>query len=148
REAFSARLVALASAHDVLNDQRLSGADLGEVIERAVLAQLDRPEQVRLEGPDVRVPPTAALSLSLALHEPAVNALKYGSLAAPEGSVLLRWELADGQASRRLRLRWAERGGPPVEPPRRKGFGSRLIERALAAEVGGTVRLEFSPEGV
>jgi PAS domain S-box-containing protein len=148
REALTARLVALAGAHDVLTQEKLSGADLEEVIERAVLAQLDRPERVALAGPHVRAPPTAALSLSLALHELATNALKYGALSTAEGRVELMWQLVEGAGRRRLRLRWSEHGGPPVRPPARKGFGSRLIEKALAADIGGTVRLAFEPAGV
>jgi two-component sensor histidine kinase len=117
-------------------------------LSRPRCAQLDRPERVALAGPHVRVPPAAALSLSLALHELATNALKYGALSVAGGRVDLIWNLADEQRARRLRLRWSESGGPPVRPPERKGFGSRLIERALAADVRGTVRLAFEPAGV
>jgi PAS domain S-box-containing protein len=148
REALTARLVALAGAHDILTQEQLAGADLVEVIERAVLAQLDRPERVTLAGPHVGVPPHAVVSLSLALHELATNALKYGALSTAAGRVELSWRLAEQDGSRRLHLRWAERGGPTVAPPSRKGFGSRLIERSLAADLGGEVRLTFEPTGV
>jgi PAS domain S-box-containing protein len=148
REALSARLVALAAAHDVLIQENLSGSDLTDVIERTVLAQLDRPERVRLEGPHVEAPAHAALSLSLALHELATNALKYGALSTAAGRVEVSWRVAEGNGARWLHLRWAECGGPQVKPPSRRGFGSRLIERALAVELGGAVRLDFDPDGV
>lgn len=148
REALTARLLALAGAHDVLIHENLAGADLAEVIERAVLAQLDRPERVRLAGPPVGMPAHTVLSLSLALHELATNALKYGALSIAAGRVNLSWRVAEGDGARLLHLRWVECDGPPVAPPTRKGFGSRLIERSLAADLGGAVRLAYEPTGV
>lgn len=80
----------------------------------------------------------------MAVHELATNAAKYGALSNDAGSIAVAWRI-DGE---RLRLRWEERDGPPVEPPLRKGFGSRLIERGLEYELDGTVRLDFAPAGV
>jgi two-component sensor histidine kinase len=84
------------------------------------------------------------LALSLALHELATNAAKYGALSRPEGRVELRWKVQDD----RLDLTWRESGGPTVVPPTRRGFGSRLIENALSRDLDGQTRLEFGPEGV
>lgn len=81
----------------------------------------------------------------MALHELATNALKYGALSNDAGRVELRWEPVGED---RLRLSWRERGGPPVAPPGRKGFGSRLIERGLAHDLGGSVRIDYDPVGV
>jgi PAS domain S-box-containing protein len=146
REAFTARLLALAGAHDVITRETWTGADLGEVVDRSLLRQLDRPGRVRVDGPPVSVSPKLALSLSLALHELMTNAMKYGALSQDEGEVALTWRTAREGA--RLQIRWVETGGPPVTPPQRRGFGSRLIERALATDIGGPVTLVFAPEGV
>jgi PAS domain S-box-containing protein len=148
REAFTARLMALAGAHDVITRETWTGADLGEVVDRSLLRQLDRPGRVRVEGPPVMVSPKLALSLSLALHELMTNAMKYGALSQDDGEVILAWRTSGEGADLRLHIHWAETGGPPVSPPKRRGFGSRLIERALAIEVGGRVALDFAPGGV
>jgi two-component sensor histidine kinase len=90
-----------------------------------------------------------ALSLALALHELATNAAKYGALSNETGVVELIWHVVHKAEEPRFCLNWAEHGGPPVlGPPTRKGFGSRLIERSFASEVGGDVRLTFAPTGL
>ena len=95
------------------------------------------------------VPAPTAQTLSLVLHELATNAAKYGALSVPEGRVALAWRVEDAPGEgRRLVLEWAERGGPEVRPPERRGFGRSLIERSVAYELDGTARLEFPPEGV
>ncbi|MFH6784079.1 MULTISPECIES: sensor histidine kinase [Methylobacterium] len=146
RAAFEARLIALARVHDVLTRESWEGAELAEVV-RDALAPLDGPAaqpRFLVGGPALRLPPRIALSIAMALHELATNAVKYGALSVPAGQVALSWSLAEG----RLTLRWQERGGPPVVPPTRTGFGSRLIERSLARELDGTVSLSFPREGV
>jgi two-component sensor histidine kinase len=85
-----------------------------------------------------------ALSIAMALHELATNAAKYGALSNESGRITLAWRV-DGAT---LRLEWREHGGPPVTAPTRRGFGTRLIERGLSAELGGEVRLAFEPDGV
>jgi two-component sensor histidine kinase len=80
----------------------------------------------------------------MAVHELCTNAVKYGALSNDAGRVEVVWRIEDG----RLRLTWRERGGPPVFPPTRRGFGSRLLEAGLAAELGGSVELAFEPEGL
>jgi len=148
RDALTQRLLALAAAHDVITQETWTGADLVEVVDRNLLRQLDRPDRVRVDGPSVTVSPKLALSLSLALHELLTNALKYGALSSDGGRVDLTWRTVGEPPDRRLRITWREVGGPPVLPPQRKGFGSRLIERALAIEIGGPVVLDFAPDGV
>ena len=83
--------------------------------------------------------------LSMVLHELATNAAKYGALANGSGRITVDWELLAGN---RLRLTWKESGGPPPQPAERKGFGSLLIEKAFAAQVGGSAWLEYTAEGV
>ncbi|MFT4253542.1 MAG: PAS domain-containing protein [Caulobacter sp.] len=146
QEAFTARIIALSEAHDVLTRENWEGADLLDVIDR-LTALHGGDGRFVLDGPPVRLSPRPALSLSMALHELATNAVKYGALSRPGGQITLAWSV-DYAATPRLTLRWTERGGPPVAPPTRRGFGSRLIERGLAAELSGEARIAFHPEGV
>jgi two-component sensor histidine kinase len=149
RALIEQRMIALSRAHDVLTQEKWEGADLHAIVAQA-LAPFREPEQERfhVRGPGLRLSPRMALDLAMALHELATNALKYGALSDVSGTVELVW-LADRQCSPpRLKLRWKEHGGPLVEPPRRRGFGTRLIERSLAQDLGGKARIEFAPAGV
>jgi len=101
----------------------------------------------RVAGPIVRLQPKAVLALSMALRELATNAMKYGALSNTTGNVEINWRLIPGD-THRFQLRWAERGGPPVESPGRRGFGSRLLEQGLARDLAGEVRLSFPRPGV
>jgi two-component sensor histidine kinase len=142
-----ARLRAMAQAHSLLSSSRWEGAGLRSIAEEQLLPYLGGDagaERIRIAGPDVRLRPKPALALSLALHELATNAAKYGALSAPGGCVRLAWRIED----ERLLLEWQEQGGPAVAPPARRGFGSLAIERGLAYEVGGSSHLSFAPGGV
>jgi len=146
---FTARIMAMAKANDLLTGERWAGASLRGVVEQLAQSHCPSPDRCVIDGPDARLTPKTALALSLALHELAVNALKYGAWSTDGGRVRVTWstDLADDGAER-LRFEWREQGGPPVSPPARRGFGSRLIERGLAAEMGGEVALRFEPEGL
>jgi PAS domain S-box-containing protein len=147
-EAFNGRLMALSDAHDVLIRGAWAEADLAAVVEGAMAPHVDREAgRFAAAGPRVSLGPRSVLTLSLMLHELATNAAKYGALSSPAGRVAVTWELA-GSAEAVLRLCWRESGGPPVAPPIRGGFGSRLIERSLVHSFGGRVSLCFPPEGV
>ncbi|MDB5447609.1 MAG: histidine kinase, partial [Phenylobacterium sp.] len=149
REALEDRLIALSRAHDVLTRENWECAELSEIVGEALAAYYDRREdRIHIRGPEVRLPPRVALALSMALHELATNAVKYGALSNTGGEVSIDWTFDETAEARRLSLRWTEQGGPPVEPPRRQGFGSRLIQRTLASELGGEVTMEFAPAGV
>ena len=146
REAFEARLISLSATHDLLTATSWRSADLGDVL----LKEL-RPfghERYALSGPRVDLAPAAALAMGLVVHELATNAAKYGALAAPVGQVDVTWSRQPEAAGDRLRLDWTERGGPPVTPPSRLGFGSRLIERSLQGALMGSAALTFAPEGL
>ena len=143
-ETFVGRLVGLSQVHDVLTRERWQGAPLRDVVERALRPFTGAGERVRLEGPEVWLQPGAALSMALVFHELATNAVKYGALSAATGRVDLNWAL-EGE---RLTLDWTESGGPPVTPPTRKGFGSRLIQRGLKGELKGQATLRFEPDGL
>jgi two-component sensor histidine kinase len=157
RGAFLARLLALAKTHDLLTATAWSGSGVREVVlaELAPFRDEARLGRVALDGPEVGLTPNATVALGMAIHELVTNAVKYGALSVPGGRVAVAWSVrAPGRAGdgagprRRLNLTWSEAGGPPVTPPSRRGFGSRLIERGLARELGGTARIEFAPEGV
>ena len=147
RKAFEARLIALSKSHDVLTRQHWEGADVREMVEQAIAVhRAPGPSRFRVGGPGLMLQPKAALALSLALHELATNAVKYGALSTPAGTVDIEWRIT--QDHKRFHLRWAESGGPKVTPPQRRGFGSRLVERGLAQDICGDVRLDFTPDGV
>ncbi|MER2249739.1 PAS domain S-box protein [Methylorubrum podarium] len=148
REVLSSRLVALGKAHDVLLGGAVERAPLGAVVRQGVGVQESAGERVVYEGPDVEIGGRAALSLALTLHELTTNAIKYGALSVPEGRVAVTAAVLDAPEGPGLRIAWTERGGPPVRPPMKKGFGSRLIERGLTAQVGGRIALDYPPEGV
>ena len=147
RDALTNRLGALAQAHDVLTRENWEGAELREVA-RVAVAPLGSDEQISIGGPQVRLTPALSVSLALALHELGTNALKYGALSRSGGHVDIAWEVVEKGDARRLSLRWAESGGPPVQHPTREGFGTRLVRRSLEAELDASVSLDFAPDGV
>jgi two-component sensor histidine kinase/HAMP domain-containing protein len=145
-EAFRARLAALSQTYDILTDQNWRGASLQTVVRDSLATQF--PEgRFRLSGPDPHIKPNAALALSLALHELATNALKYGALSTPTGSVDVNWSMEDG-ATPSFLMTWTESGGPPATTPEREGFGSRLLGRILAQQLSGTTAVEWLPTGL
>ena len=146
REAYEARLMALAGTHDLLTRESWTGARLTDVVAGAMapFETTQRP-QISRAGPPVWLTAQRSLALSMALHELATNALKHGALSRPEGRVTIRWDLGRDDE---LTLSWREQGGPPVIHPVRMGFGARMLQRSLAQELGGEVDLAFDPEGV
>ncbi|MDF2689272.1 MAG: sensor histidine kinase [Microvirga sp.] len=149
REALEKRLLALSRAHDVLTRESWEGADLVEVIEKAIEPyQVSGERRFHIKGPHVRVTPRMSLALAMAMHELATNAVKYGALSNKTGTIEVSWKVQNGAAPPRLALSWTEVGGPPVVAPRRRGFGSRLIERTLANDLDGQVEIAFGPSGV
>ena len=147
RDRFAARLAALSNAHDVLTSASWMSASMREIVSRATGA-FRTAERMRFSGPDVRIAPKQALALSMALHELCTNASKYGALSNDSGRVEIAWKIGNRENVRFAELTWTEAGGPPVVAPARKGFGSRMIERYLANELGGEVSIDFRPEGV
>lgn len=143
RERFTERLLALSTAHNVLTRRNWESAELAEIAEEAVRPWTPR---IVLSGPGVRVAPNVALAVSMALHELATNAVKYGALSDPRGRVTVDWRIDDGAVA----LTWTEAGGPPVTPPAAsgRGFGSRLLGQGLAGELGAPAELDYREEGL
>jgi two-component sensor histidine kinase/CheY-like chemotaxis protein len=148
RKAFDSRLIALSKAHDVLVREHWEGAGLREVVGEALAAYSEnrRKSRLRFDGPELRLQPKAALAVSMALHELATNAVKYGALSNDTGKVQIRWTVEN--EARDFHFRWSESGGPLVVVPRKRGFGSRLIEQGLSQDLAAQVRLEFEEDGV
>ena len=145
--ALTDRLIALAKAHDVLTRESWEGAELHDIVFQAIAPHGGR-DRFAIKGPPVRLAPSISLTLALALHELATNAAKYGALSVEGGAVTISWEIKNDTVEPKVRLRWSERGGPPVQPPTRKGFGSRLLERSFSAELDGAAAVHYAPEGV
>ena len=142
REALDHRIRSIARAHDHLTSRSWTGANLANVVTRALDAF--NPTQVGISGPPVEVSSKHALTLSLALHELATNATKYGALSCPQGRVNVQWNVQAGL----LQLDWEETGGPPVAPPTTKGFGSRLLEVVVPRDLGGDTKLAYDVAGM
>lgn len=141
----SQRLQALAGAHDVLTNEGWQGADIAQIVANAITPFSDDAHpRIAAGGPRVNFSSTAATALSLALHELATNAVKYGALSLPNGRVTLNWSVEGPDFA----LTWTEIGGPTVAQPTRRGFGSRMIERALAASINGQAKVDYRPSGL
>ncbi|MCJ8057051.1 PAS domain S-box protein [Shinella curvata] len=144
-EAFTSRIGSLSRAQDLLVHGDWQNADLKAVIKQAISPY--PAEAFRIDGPSVPLPPKAVVSLSLALHELATNAAKYGALSVTEGRIAISWRY-DPTVGSLLEITWKETDGPAVTPPTRKGFGTLLVERLLAAELRGSAHLSYEETGV
>jgi two-component system CheB/CheR fusion protein len=149
RSAFVARLCSLGNAYDVLTSERWDRASLPDVVGAALQAfRENHRERFLIEGPsDVWLDSKKSLGVAMTLHELATNAIKYGALSNQSGRVSVDWAIVQFANPARVKLHWKERGGPPVEPPKHKGFGSRLIEQALSSESWKT-RVDYDPRGL
>jgi PAS domain S-box-containing protein len=149
RDAVEGRLFALSRAHDVLTRENWDGANLHEVIYRAIEPfQAARGDRFDISGADIRLPPRIALALAMAIQELGTNAVKYGALSSEHGRIAIDWTVVDESDGPKLLMKWQEKDGPLVVPPKRRGFGTRLIERSLAQELNGSVEITFAPTGV
>ncbi len=147
QRAFEGRLIALASAHNLLTQLNWEHASLEQIAKVILNVTGDGSGRVRLSGPQILLPPKEALSFTMALHELCTNAMKYGALSNDAGHIDVGWTRSRDPRPR-LDLVWRESGGPPVSRPSKGGFGSRLLERSLAFDLDGEVRLSFEPSGL
>jgi two-component sensor histidine kinase len=149
-DAYEGRILALSKAHTLLGRELWKSVGLRDVIDQILQPLNDRRvSHFTVKGDDVPLQPKAALTLAMVFHELATNAAKYGALSkAAVGKVDITWQIKPTAQGDRLRLRWQESGGPPVKPPGRKGFGSRLIEGGLAQDLDGEVHLDYDPAGL
>jgi len=150
RERFEGRLIALSKAHDQLTIHHWESADLRELFSASLAPYAGTdPERVILRGEDVVLRPRAVLTLAMAVHELTTNAAKYGALSVPGGRVEIHWQpVRTDNVSPILRIDWREQNGPRVSDPAEWGFGSKLIDGSIAAELGGRTRLTFDPGGL
>jgi len=143
--AFEGRVLALASAHDLLSQEE--PADLAELAHR-IVGPFAGADAVEIAGKPFKVAPSSVVPFSLVLHELATNAAKYGALSRAKGKARISWKSYRGESGeRRFKFKWEESGGPSVTPPQRSGFGTLLMNRAFA-DVEGLSRLTHAPEGL
>jgi len=147
-DRFSKRLYSLSGSQDLIVQGNWGGVAVRDLVQSQLqhLGEGLQADGIRLEGPEMTLTPTAAQGIGMALHELATNAMKYGSLSTPEGTVSIDWSTAGDERS--FMIRWTERGGPLVTPPEHSGFGRTVIERMAALSVGGKVELDYAPEGL
>ncbi len=150
KASFLGRLRAISMAHDLLVNGKSNDAGIAELVSAQVRPYTPDADHSRLtiEGPPAVLGASVAHGLGLVLHELATNASKYGALSSENGQVAIDWRkiLIDNRPG--IRLTWTESGGPQVEPPGKKGFGTVLIEKSLSHSIGGTTRVIFEPEGI
>ena len=146
---FSARIVSLAETHSMLTDDYWQTASL----QRLLLGELrhyDTPDQPRilLDGPEVALVADIAIPVGMAFHELASNSSKFGSLSTSHGRLDVRWTIDDSGPVRQVNLDWREHNGPEVHPPKRRGFGTILLEKVVAVQCDAKVALHYHPSGL
>jgi len=146
---FSARIVSLADTHSMLTDDYWQMASLHKLLE-SELRHYDTTDKSRvvLEGPNVALVADIAVPIGMAFHELASNSSKYGALSRPTGRLEVRWSVSNSEGERMLNLDWLEKGGPKVEQPRRRGFGTTLLEKVVAVQCQAKVELNYHPDGL
>jgi PAS domain S-box-containing protein len=145
-QSISARINAYAHAHDILLQKNWLSATMDTIVEATAVNLGLGSDRLKASGPTVTLNPQAVLAFSLVLHELVTNATKYGALSVDTGVIEIEWSLRQEAGADHLTLRWRERGGPTVEAPKRRGFGSRLINSSLSAF--GKVSVDYAPTGL
>ena len=143
--AVEGRITALSRAHTVLSHSRWQGADLTGLVEEELAPyRSDHRERITMTGPTVSLQPSSAQTLTLALHELATNAVKYGALSSASGHLKVAWELKPST----LVLRWEESGGPRARKPAKLGFGTRIIVASVEGQLGGQSKFQWGDGGL
>ncbi len=146
--SFAARITSLAKTHSILTESVRQAAALGELLRLELDPYDDGTGRIALQGPVVQLPSEIAVPIGMAIHELTTNAAKYGALSVLGGRVEVTWETRSGDGVPMLHLEWIERDGPVVEAPTRQGFGSRLLDRVLQAQLRGEVVTNYGAEGL
>jgi two-component sensor histidine kinase len=148
-ESFSNRIVSLANTHNLLTENYWQTASLHEILQAELSPYGNQTDgRLVLAGPTVELTADLAVPTGMAIHELTTNAAKYGALSVPQGRVEVTWDVTTAAEKRNLRLEWLERGGPSVEKPQKKGFGSTLLQRVLTAQCNAEICFDFEPEGL
>src|SRR5215212_5310368 len=149
KQVFEARVLSLSRTHNLLVETTWRTAALREIL-CSELGPYDdgAGTRVLLAGPAVELPAEVAVPLGMAIHELTTNAAKYGAFSTPRGWLEVEWDVRGVDRARRLQLRWAEHDGPPVEKPRRKGFGSSLIQRLLTTQCRAEIEFAYDRPGL
>ncbi len=148
RSSIQSRIGSLSQAHDRLVHSAWLEARIGDIVETAIAPHRSGEDRFAIDGPDLEIGSKQALALTMALHELATNAAKYGCLSSETGKVRIAWSVAAEAGREVFSFTWSETGGPAVEAPTRSGFGSKMIQRALAGYFGGTAELDFDRQGL
>lgn len=146
--SFQERLRAFGTAHDILTDANKADASIRQIVKGVLDAHITDPERFSVSGPEILLGSKQSLSLALALNELATNAIRYGALSNDTGKIAVEWAADSGGEQAVFRFSWREAGGPIVSAPTRRGFGSRLVERGLAADFKGEVDIRYEPGGL
>lgn len=142
-QSVEGRINALARVHTVLSLSSWQGAEIRRLVDEE-LAPYSVGSRITLSGPEVQLRPTTAQTLALALHELVTNSAKYGALSSPSGRLAVNWQDATGV----LELIWEEKGGPPVQVPVSRGFGTRSVIASIESQLGGKADFDWRPEGL
>lgn len=143
------RIQSMARSHTLLTENAFQRAQISRILANELEAYADSSgDRITLEGPEIDLSAEVAVSLGMAFHELATNAGKYGSLSVEGGRLSVVWTMSEGEQGRRLHINWRESGGPPVSPPTRSGFGSRLLDNVIGGQLRGRVQLRFEPDGL
>lgn len=146
--SFSQRIQSLAKTHSFLTDDYWQTASMAEMLD-AELAMYDaNTSRIALSGPDVFLVADQAVPLGMAFHELATNSVKYGSLSVPDGKLSVTWSVQNRGGREELDIEWRELDGPLVSPPKRKGFGTMLMERVLCVQLEAAVEMDFRSTGL
>ena len=142
------RITSLAKTHAMITEDMAQAVLFRQLIEAELLVYENGRTRLSLQGPDVVLPSVLAVPIGMALHELTINALKYGALAHGDGRIEVTWSVEGGPSGQRLHWVWDEHDGPPVALPTRDGFGSRVLNRVLTAQVGAQVDIAYDPDGL
>lgn len=145
---FTGRIISLANTHTILTEEYWQKASIHELLAKELDLYDNGSARVRVSGPVLELPSGYAVPLGMAFHELTTNAAKYGALAHGQGYVAVDWTIRAETAPPRVHLAWTEHDGPPVAPPTRQGFGTRLLQRILTAQMSAEVGIAYDPGGL